>query len=323
MNIITAKIVTNNNIYLMQEILDRISETIQLFPGLVLQIVETLGVIVILWALRLFILRLVKKNTTSKRSQYKWAKNLTYVCFFIGALLIGQIWFSFIGQLGTYLGLLSAGIAIALREPVASMAAWMYVIGRKPFDIGDRIQIGELKGDVIDISVFQFTLLEIGNWVDAEQSTGRVVHIPNHKVFSNNVANYTSNFEFIWQEISFVITYESNWKKAKAILQQTVDEVMKDFVEHARQQIKKTEKSHLIHYEYLTPIVYTGKKDNGISLSLRYLVHPRKGRGTNQQIWELIFDKFASEDDIQFAYPTIRYYDRNAEGGSGFTDKRD
>lgn len=283
-------------------------EFIRESPILVIQIAETIGVIFILWLVRLIIVRLVQKNSEDKKVEFKWRKNVTYLTVFLGALLIGQIWFSVIGEIGTYLGLLSAGIAIALRDPVASVAAWMFIVGRKPFDIGDRIQIGQIKGDVIDISVFKFTLLEVGNWVDAEQSTGRVIHIPNHKVFDTEVANYTSNFEFIWQEISVLITFESNWKKAKKILQETVDESMQDFIEQAKEQIKQAEKSFLIQYRYLTPIVYTEKKESGINLTIRYLINPRKGRGTTQSIWEQIFDRFAEHDDIHFAYPTIRYY---------------
>lgn len=278
-------------------------------PQLIIQIVETIGVIFLLWLFRIIIIRLVKKNTSDEKTAYKWRKNTAYVTTFIGALLIGQIWFSVIGELGTYLGILSAGIAIALRDPVASMAAWMYIVGRKPFDIGDRIQIGNTKGDVIDISVFKFTLLEIGNWVDADQSTGRVVHIPNHRVFLDEVANYTSNFEFIWQEISVLITFESNWKKAKNILQGIVDETMQGFIEQAREQIKKAEKSFLIHYRYLTPIVYTEKKESGINLTIRYLSDPRKRRSTSQAIWENILEEFEKHDDIRFAYQTFRIYE--------------
>lgn len=306
----------------MQEGLNPISSLIENSPVLVIQALQTIGVIFLMWLFRFIIMRLIHRNADHKRTVYKWRKNITYVVYLVGALLIGQIWFKVIGELGTYLGLLSAGIAIALKEPVASMAGWVYVVSRKPFDMGDRIQIGQTIGDVIDISVFKFTVLEIGNWVDAEQSTGRVIHIPNYKVFQLDIANYTSNFEFIWQEISVLLTYESNWRKAKKLLQDIADTTMKDFIDLAREQIKHAEKSYLIQYRYLTPIVYTGKKDSGINLTIRYISDPRKGRSSTQVIWEAIFERFEDHNDIQFAYPTIRYY---APSGSGdnppsFTD---
>lgn len=301
----------------MEEFINDITDFISDSPSLTVQIVETLIIILILWGIRIFAVRLLQKNVETKKTVYKWRKNITYITFFIGALILGQVWFSALGQLGTFLGLLSAGIAIALKDPVTDIAAWLFLIWRKPFDIGDRIQVGNSKGDVIDIRVFKFTILEIGNWVDADQSTGRVIHIPNHKVFTDDLANYTSDFEFIWNEMGVLVTFESDWKKAKKILQEVVEENMQEFVEQAKEEIKKAEKSYLIQYRYLTPIVYTSVKDSGINLSIRYLSDPRTRRGISQSIWESILDRFDEHDDIDFAYPTIRYYDNPTEGKPG------
>jgi small-conductance mechanosensitive channel len=301
----------------MEDFINDITDFIASSPSLTVQVVESIVIILILWGLRVFAVRLLQKNVDTKKVVYKWRKNITYITFFIGALILGQIWFSALGQLGTFLGLLSAGIAIALKDPVTDIAAWLFLMWRKPFDIGDRIQVGNSKGDVIDIRVFKFTILEIGNWVDADQSTGRVIHIPNHKVFTDDLANYTSDFEFIWNEMGVLVTFESDWKKAKKILEEVVEENMQEFVERAKEEIKKAEKSYLIQYRYLTPIVYTSVKDSGINLSIRYLSDPRTRRGISQAIWESILDRFAEHDDIDFAYPTIRYYDNPKEGKPG------
>ncbi|SMO69441.1 mechanosensitive ion channel family protein [Gracilimonas mengyeensis] len=301
----------------MESLQDQIADVISNSPSLALQIVETLAVIFLLWGLRLLAVRLVQKNVEDRRTLYKWKKNLTYIAFFVGLLVIGQIWFAAIGSLGTFLGLLSAGLAIALKDPVSDMAGWLFIIWRTPFDVGDRIQIGDTKGDIIDIRVFKFTILEIGNWVDADQSTGRVIHIPNHMIFNQNIANYTADFEFVWNEISVLVTFESDWKKAKNILQQTIDDKTKEFVEKAREEVKRAEKSYLIQYRYLTPIVYTDVKNSGINLTVRYLSNPRTRRSTAQALWESVLDEFANHDDIDFAYPTIRYFDNTTEGKPG------
>ncbi|MGN8225234.1 mechanosensitive ion channel family protein [Gracilimonas sp. BCB1] len=303
----------------MQDFTDKIADFIASSPSIAVQLVQTVAVILILWVIRVIAVRILQRNVENKKSVYKWRKNITYIAFFIGLLIIGQIWFLALGSLGTFLGLLSAGIAIALKDPVTDIAAWLFLIWRKPFDIGDRIQVGNSKGDVIDIRVFKFTILEIGNWVDADQSTGRVIHIPNHKVFTEDLANYTSDFEFIWNEMGVLVTFESDWKKAKKILEEVVDENMQEFVEQAREEVKKAEKSYLIQYRYLTPIVYTSVKDSGINLSIRYLSDPRRRRGVAQAIWESILDRFDEHDDIDFAYPTIRYYDNPTEGKPGTT----
>lgn len=302
----------------MEEFINSIKEIISNSPSLTVQIAETVGIVLVLWTLRFFAIRILQRNVESKKAIYKWKKNTTYIVFSIGALILAQVWFSALGQLGTFLGLLSAGIAIALKDPVTDMAGWLFLIWRKPFDVGDRIQVGNnTKGDVIDIRVFKFTILEIGNWVDADQSTGRVIHIPNHKIFSDDIANYTSDFEWVWNEMGVLITFESDWKKAKTILQKIVDDVCKEFIEKARDEVRKAERSYLIQYQYLTPIVYTDVKDSGINLTIRYLSNPRARRSVSQKLWETILERFEEHENIDFAYPTIRYYDNPTEGKRG------
>ncbi|MDR9418263.1 mechanosensitive ion channel family protein [Gracilimonas sp.] len=303
----------------MEELINRIEQFIADSPTIAVQITETLIILFLLWIVRIFAVRILQKNVENKKAVYKWKKNITYITFLIAVMVLVQVWFAALGQLGTFLGLLSAGIAIALKDPVTDLAGWLFLIWRKPFDIGDRIQVGNVKGDVIDIRVFKFTLLEIGNWVDADQSTGRVIHIPNHKIFTDDIGNYTSDFEFVWNEMGVLVTFESDWKKAKTILQNIADKVCKEFVEQAREEVKKAEKSYLIQYRYLTPIVYTNVKDSGINLTIRYLSNPRTRRSISQNLWENILERFAEHDDIDFAYPTIRYYDNPAEGKPGTT----
>ncbi|MDX1671027.1 MAG: mechanosensitive ion channel family protein [Balneolaceae bacterium] len=277
-------------------------------PGLTYKIGASLIVILLLWLIRLITTRIVNRRIEETKVQYKWRKNLTYLTVFIGVLIVGRIWFEGLQSVATFFGLLSAGLAIALRDPVTDLAGWAFIIWRKPFDVGDRIQIGEVKGDVIDVRIFKFTVLEIGNWVHADQSTGRVIHVPNHNIFTNPLANYTSDFEFIWNEIQILITFESNWRKAKEILQEIVDRHLSDFVEQAEQQIKRATKSYLIHYRYLTPIVYTDVKDSGVNLTVRHLTDPRRRRKLSQSIWEDVLDAFNEADDIELAYPTMRIY---------------
>lgn len=292
--------------------LDTLSEEfsgfLEQFPNISYQIAGTFIVILGLWALRLLAMRIINRKIGEGKIQYKWRKNLTYVTGFLGLFIIGSIWSEGIKSFSTFLGLLSAGLAIALKDPVSDFAGWMFILWRKPFEVGDRIQIGEVKGDVIDVRLFKFTVLEIGNWVHADQSTGRVVHVPNHKIFTDSLANYTSDFEFIWNEIEVLVTFESDWKAAKKILQEIADKHLKDFVQDAEQQVKKATKSYLIHYRYLTPIVYTDVKESGVNLTIRHLTNPRQRRKIGQAIWEDVLDRFDEHENIELAYPTMRIY---------------
>lgn len=294
----------------MQDITNRIEDFVRNSPGITYQIVLSVIAIFAIWLIWFIAIRIVNRRLPEAKLQYKWRKNITYISVFIGFLVVGRIWFEGLQSLATFLGLLSAGLAIALRDPVTDFAGWIFILWRKPLDVGDRIQLGDVKGDVIDIRVFKFTVLEIGNWVHADQSTGRVVHVPNHKVFSDSLANYTSDFDFIWNELEVLVTFESDWEKAKKILQSIADEHLEDFVEQAQQQVLRAKKSYLIYYQYLTPIVYTDVKDSGIQLTIRHLSRPRKRRKISQTIWEDILRKLQEHDDIHLAYPTMRITNR-------------
>jgi small-conductance mechanosensitive channel len=166
--------------------------------------------------------------------------------------------------------------------------------------------LGGVKGDVMDISLFQTSLLEIGNWVSADQSTGRIVNVPNSAVFKKENYNYSRGFEFIWNEIKIVITFESNWKQAEEIMVnhgQSQAEGMEDIV---KRKINKMTKRYMIYFEKLTPIVYVDIKDSGVELTLRYLTEARKRRTTQDALCRAILDDFEEEEKVNFAYPTYR-----------------
>lgn len=283
-------------------------ETIQNSPEIANQIFLSLGIIFLIWLVRYIAVTLVYRKSTNTELQYKWRKNLTYISVFIGFLAVGGIWFEGIQSIATFLGLLSAGLAIALKDPVTDFAGWLFILWRKPFELGDRVELGNVKGDVIDIRIFKFTILEIGNWVQADQSTGRVIHMPNHQVFTDPLANYTSDFMFIWNEMEVLVTFESDWRTGKKILQEIADEHLKDFVDLAKKQVSRAQKSYLIRYKHLTPIVYTNVQDSGISLTIRHLSDPRKRRSLSEAIWEDVLDKFEEHQGIELAYPTMRIY---------------
>ena len=287
-----------------------ISQTIQV------KILISIIVIIILWLIKKVILSRISKRIDDVKINYQWRKNLGYVTFFIGVIILVILWAEGFGSAATFLGLVSAGIAIALKDPIVNLAGWAFIITRKPFEVGDRIQIGNCAGDVIDISVFELSLLEIGNWVDSDQSTGRIIHVPNGKVFIDMVANYTKGFAYIWDEIPILITFESNWEKAKKLLEKIAYKNVEKISEPAQKKIKQTARKFMIFYNKLTPKIYTTVKDSGILLTARYITEVRKRRENKEAMWEDILKEFSKHKDIDFAYPTKRVYDNKLEGKS-------
>ena len=275
-----------------------------------LSLVVVLSLALLRWAVSW----LIFKRTEDVRIRYRATKLATYAGTTLGVFLLGSIWFTGFQNLSTFLGLLSAGLAIALKDSISSLAGWLYILGRTPFAVGDRIAIGDHAGDVIDQRLFRFTMLEIGNWVNADQSTGRVIHIPNSHVFTQAIANYNAGFAFIWNELPIMITFESNWPKAKNILQAIGDTRLSNLSESAAHAIKRAARSQMIVYSKLGPRVWTHVADCGVVLTLRYLCDPRQRRTTAEIIWEAVLTEFARADDIDFAYPTIRRYINATEG---------
>ena len=261
--------------------------------------------------------RIVFSRTEDVYYRYKWRKSQDYITFIVGIFIISSIWIDEFRSLLTFFGLLSAGIAIALKDPISDLAGWIFILWRKPFEVGDRIQLGDHAGDVIDIRIFQFTIIEIGNWVDADQSTGRILHLPNSRVFMDVLANYSVGFNYIWHEIGVLVTFESDWQKAKKILLSIVNDKSESITKTAEKKIKDASKKYMIFYKKLTPIVYTSVKDSGVMLTMRFLCDPRKRRGYEQAIWEEVLIIFSKNEDIDFAYPTQRFYSNNIEGKPG------
>ncbi|GAB4267736.1 MAG: hypothetical protein Kow0029_02460 [Candidatus Rifleibacteriota bacterium] len=179
------------------------------------KIITSLGIFFLLTLIKIIADRIMRRKVDDIRKNYLYHRLVLYVYSFLLIVFVGRIWVEAIDSITTFLGLVSAGIAIALHDIFANLAGWAFIVWRQPFRLGDRIQIGENAGDVVDIRLLQFSMVEIGNWVDADQSTGRIIHVPNARVLREPLANYHIGFEFIWNEVAVNITFESNWEKAK------------------------------------------------------------------------------------------------------------
>ncbi|HUL02880.1 MAG TPA: mechanosensitive ion channel family protein [Gemmatimonadales bacterium] len=277
-----------------------------LSPELENKLLLTGLIIGVLWAAHRMVLGVAYRRVTDPWARYRWRKVVTYTTLGIGIVLVGRTWFAGMQALATFFGLLSAGLAIALKDPIADLAAWAYIMWRRPFEVGERIQIGAHAGDVIDLRLFQFTLNEIGNWVDADQSTGRIIHIPNGQVFTQPVANYDKGFRYIWNEVPVLVTFESDWRKAKEVLTGIALKHAEHLTGKAEQDLLAASRQYLINYTKLTPIVYTKGVESGVQLTIRYLIEPRRRRGTEHAIWEDILTEFAKHPDVDLAYNTVR-----------------
>ncbi len=265
----------------------------------------------IIWLFGLLIInkvigRIIFKAIKDNRKYHATKKWITYTGAGILAIIWLGIWMDASLDIATYAGLLSAGIAIALRDLFSNIAGWMFISLRKPFEIGHRIMIHDQKGDVIDIRVFQFTLMEVSSVEDGEQSTGRMIDVPNAYILTHPLHNYTKGFEYIWNEIKVLLTFESDWKLAKDLFEELLHSTEFEKSNDVNHQIRNASKKFSIYVGKLTPIIYMDVKDNGVQLTLRYLCAPKQRRNTVNVLWSEILEVIEANESIELAYPTRR-----------------
>lgn len=250
--------------------------------------------------------RLLFKYISDNVKYYTARKRVYYTFSVIFLVILVMLWGGSSDNLTTYIGLLSAGIAIALKELFSNIAGWLFLIIRKPFEVGQRIQLEDKRGDVIDIRMFQFSLMEVTPYEEGEQSTGRIIDVPNYFIFTHPITNYTKGFQYIWNEIKVLITFESDWELAKEHLEEIVTKQTLHLTKEAKTEIREAARRYMIHYNKLTPIIYTDVKESGVELSIRYLCTPKQRRTTGNLIWEDILRLVQDNEKIDLAYPTMR-----------------
>ncbi|MDC0254904.1 mechanosensitive ion channel family protein [Bacteriovoracales bacterium] len=267
-----------------------------------------IGVSLLIIALFLFLRKgsklFIDKKLKNKRSHYHVQRILDYFFWFLKIIFIGRLWFKGLGPLSTFFGLATAGLAVSLKDPLLNLIGWLTIIWKHPFSVGNRIEINGIKGDVVDINIFEFTLLEIGEWVDADQRTGRVVYIPNASIFINAQRNYDRPYPYIWDELTVTLTFQASWRKAKRLFEKILLKNSSSYGEEELQQFEKQNENFLFSLEDTAPKVFTSFNEKGIQLTLRYVTDPRKRRVTHQKIVEEILETFEMHDDLSFAFPS-------------------
>lgn len=212
----------------------------------------------------------------------------------------------------TLLGLSVAGLAIALQELLASMAAWFFIKGARGYRTGDWVTIGDHQGEVVDITFTHTTLQQCVPLDDratiSGSLTGGLVVLMNNQVFKQPLVNYTRGFPYVWCSMVYTVTYESDWEKARDLLHNiALDEPeIKQTAALAFAQIQRMSAELSIQADSTDPVVRTWASANGIDLTLRFLVHPRRRPTIQDRINTQILRAIQKSGNIDFAYNTIR-----------------
>jgi len=237
-----------------------------------------------------FIKRKFLKNAKSKKqiSNVKILFKIINVTFFL--IVIFLAFFYFVGSwtgIGIMAGLVTAGLGFALQKPITSVAAWVMVVLKRPFNIGDRIMIGNVKGEVYDITLTHVYIDEVGGEVDSEELSGRNIMVPNHLLFEHNIINYTLMNDYVLAEVVVNVTYEGNLDKAIEIAREAT-------MKYLGKYIKDTNKEPKIRIEL---------KASGVDLKIRFHAPIRELPRIKSDINKEIYDMIKKEKNVGIAYP--------------------
>jgi len=261
-----------------------------------------------------FVVQLLHRAVTHRIQQtdarHRVRKLINFAGYLVGFLLIAFVVAEEKGHLTIAIGVATAAVAFSLQEVIASVAGWVEISFGRFYQVGDRVELGGIVGDVIDIGVLRTTLFELGQWIGGDQHNGRIVRVANSLVFKGPVFNYSADFAFLWDEIKVPVKYGSDRHLAREILQQVVDEIAGPYVPAAQAMRDKLVKKYMIEALAVDTVVTMTANDNWIEYTVRYVVDYRKRRRTKDQIYERILDEFdRSEGRVTIASTTVQLVD--------------
>jgi small-conductance mechanosensitive channel len=221
---------------------------------------------------------------------YVYYQRSNFVLNIICVIIIFILWDSYLEKIITIISFISAALTLALREFIFNFFAGIFIKLKKPFDIDDRIEFKNMKGDVIATNTLEFEILEVGNTINADQSTGRVVSVPNSVALTEPIINYGKDFKYIWTEITVKTPLDVDSDEVKKLLYGVINsnEVVKRIPNKMRLRMEKLSIDQRIYYNKLEPIIYLRVVDSHIEFYIRYLVHPKKNRYVEDDIWNKI-----------------------------------
>ena len=261
-------------------------------------ILELIAIIIISFIVFSIILKLIKRSLLEKAKTRKQKSNVTvftdllkYLFAFFLIIIGISLYSGKLGDLGFIAGLLTVAVGWALQKPISGVVAWLILVTRRPFHIGDRIIISNMKGDVSDITLTHIFLDEVGGTIDGEEGSGRTVMIPTSVIFEHEVINYTQRDDFILDEVVTAITYESDLKKAEEIITDAAEEIMKPMWAGFPKRISR--KSHI-------RLMF---RDSGIDITTRYHTLATKRNEITTGIRREIWNRIKKTSSVDFAYP--------------------
>ena len=253
----------------------------------------TLAIIVavlLLGALLRRLSRRVLRKRDDRRAEFWVGQGIKVATTVLLILGVFSVWFDDPARLTTALGLVTAGLAFALQKVVTAVAGYFVILRGRTFNVGDRIVMGGVRGDVIAVDFTQTTIMEMGQpppvqgadpavWVQSREYTGRIVTVTNAKLFDEPVYNYSRDFPYLWEEMRLPITYTADRQRAERILLDAADRHTLKIGELGREALDEMQRRYVLQRADLQPRVYYRLTDNWLELTVRFIVRDHGIRG--------------------------------------------
>ena len=257
-----------------------------------------------------FILKYLTEDLLSSRikdskTKYTFKKTAAIIYLIVLIVVVINIWIENKENLFITYGIIAAGLAVAVQDLFKNFVGGIIIFITGIYRVGDRIEINSKLGDIIDIDILYTTLLEIGEWMSGDQNTGRLTIVPNGYVLSNHINNYTKDHDFIWDDISIPITYDSNWNEALIKIFSVVEHETAQVSKSAELSLHKLEEKYYLSHKVLEPAVFVTLTDNWINLNVRYITVVRERRQLKNKLNRLILKEINNSDNIKIASTTI------------------
>lgn len=263
--------------------------------------------IAVIWIVIKFIQKKLFTKIDNVDNRYKAKKFGSFLGYIITIIFITIVYSNKLGGLTVAFGVAGAGIAFALQEVIASFAGWLAIMFGDFYKTGDRVQLGGIKGDVMDIGVLRTTIMETGQWVDGDLYNGRIVLIANSYIFKEPVFNYSGDFPFLWDEIKVPIQFGSNYEKANQIILNVGLEVAGDLTLESKEKWNSLQKKYLLENAQTEPMVSLIANDNWVEFTLRYVVRYNKRRATKTDLFTKLLQQIeATNGEVKFASATFQ-----------------
>ena len=277
-----------------------------LFNPTVGKLVAAVIAVLVVLTISKFLQRSIGRYVKGSDTRYRARKFVSLLGYLSAFLAITVVFSDRLGGFTVAFGVAGAGIAFSLQEVIASIAGWIAISFGGFYATGDRVQVGGIRGDVIDISVLRTTLMEVGEWVKGDLYSGRIVKVANSFVFKEPVFNYSGDFPFLWDEITLPVRYGSDWKLARTMLRNLVDEVLVGYANEVKDAWEGMVRQYRVEDANVEPMITLRATDNWIEFTVRYVVDYRKRRWMKDHLFTRILEEVdKSEDRIRLASATF------------------